>query len=71
MAAAWSTTSRARCGSFAAAASPFEDYDLPDLKTLDGIVELGEGLKGAFFKNTEGNTIGVSTDFMEALRKAA
>jgi catechol 2,3-dioxygenase-like lactoylglutathione lyase family enzyme len=49
----------------------FEEYDLPDLKTVDGIVDLGEGLKGAFFKDTEGNTIGISTDFIEVLRKAA
>jgi catechol 2,3-dioxygenase-like lactoylglutathione lyase family enzyme len=49
----------------------FEEYDLPDLKTVDGIVDLGEGLQGAFFKDTEGNTIGISTDFIEALRKAA
>jgi catechol 2,3-dioxygenase-like lactoylglutathione lyase family enzyme len=49
----------------------FEEYDLPNLKTVDGIVDLGEGLRGAFFKDTEGNTIGISTDFIEALRKAA
>jgi catechol 2,3-dioxygenase-like lactoylglutathione lyase family enzyme len=49
----------------------FEEYDLPDLKTVDGLVDLGEGMLGAFFKDTEGNTIGISTDFMEALRKAA
>jgi catechol 2,3-dioxygenase-like lactoylglutathione lyase family enzyme len=49
----------------------FEEYDLPDLKTVDGIVDLGDGMRGAFFKDTEGNTIGISTDFIEALRKAA
>ena len=49
----------------------FEEYDLPDLKTVDGIVDLGEGMQGAFFKDTEGNTIAISTDFIEALRKAA
>ena len=49
----------------------FEEYDLPDLKTVDGIVDLGEGLQGAFFKDTEGNTIGISTNFIAALRKAA
>ena len=49
----------------------FEEYDLPDLKTVDGIVDLGEGMQGAFFKDTEGNTIGISTDFIEALRNAA
>ena len=49
----------------------FEDYDLPDLKTVDGIVDMGEGVEGAFFKDSEGNTIGISTNFVEALRKAA
>jgi catechol 2,3-dioxygenase-like lactoylglutathione lyase family enzyme len=49
----------------------FEEYDLPDLKTVDGIVDLGEGMLGAFFKDSEGNTIGISTDFIAALRKAA
>ena len=49
----------------------FEEYDLPGLKTVDGIVDMGEGNEGAFFKDTEGNTIAISTDFTEALRKAA
>ena len=49
----------------------FEEYDLPGLKTVDGIVDMGEGNQGAFFKDTEGNTIAISTDFTEALRKAA
>jgi catechol 2,3-dioxygenase-like lactoylglutathione lyase family enzyme len=49
----------------------FEEYDLPGLKTVDGIVDMGEGFKGAFFKDSEDNTIGISTDFSEALRKAA
>jgi catechol 2,3-dioxygenase-like lactoylglutathione lyase family enzyme len=49
----------------------FEEYDLPGLKTVDGIVDLGDGLKGAFFKDSEGNTIGISPDITQALRKAA
>jgi catechol 2,3-dioxygenase-like lactoylglutathione lyase family enzyme len=49
----------------------FEEYDLPGLKTEDGVVTMSEGNEGAFFKDSEGNTIAVSTDFTEALRKAA
>ena len=41
----------------------FEDYDLPGLKTIDGIAEIsgnypskgGAGEKGAWFKDSEGN----------------
>ena len=36
----------------------FEDYDFPGLKTEDGIATM-EGLTAAWFKDTEGNTIGV------------
>jgi catechol 2,3-dioxygenase-like lactoylglutathione lyase family enzyme len=32
----------------------FEEYDLPGLKTVNGIAELG-GIKGAWFKDPEGN----------------
>jgi catechol 2,3-dioxygenase-like lactoylglutathione lyase family enzyme len=49
----------------------FEEYDLPGLKTEDGVVTMSEGNEGAFFKDSEGNTIAISTDFTEALRKAA
>ena len=38
-----------------------EEYDLPNFKTRDGIVELPDGNKGAWFKDTEGNLIGVGT----------
>jgi len=34
----------------------FEDYDLPDLKTVDHIAELG-GEKAAWFHDTEGNIL--------------
>ncbi len=37
----------------------FEDYDTPDLKTVDGIAEMG-GMKGAWFKDTEGNILAVT-----------
>ena len=36
----------------------FEDYDMPGLKTVDGIAETVGG-RAAWFKDTEGNTIGI------------
>ena len=36
----------------------FEEYDFPGLKTVNGIAEMGP-VNGAWFKDTEGNTIGV------------
>ena len=38
-----------------------EEYDLPNFKTHDGIVDMPDGNKGAWFKDTEGNLIGVGT----------
>ncbi|QSZ68150.1 VOC family protein [Methanofollis aquaemaris] len=35
----------------------FEDYDLPDLKTVNGITEEPGGAKTAWFKDTEGNIL--------------
>ena len=35
-----------------------EEYDTPDLKTENGIVQMGDG-KGFWFKDTEGNLIAV------------
>ncbi len=49
----------------------FEEYDLPGLKTEDGIVDLGDAGRSAWFKDSEGNTLAISTDFREAVRKAA
>lgn len=37
----------------------FEDYDYPDLKTVDGIADLGPEL-AAWFKDSEGNFLAVS-----------
>lgn len=34
----------------------FEDYDLPGLKTVDGVYA-GEGGRGAWFKDSEGNIL--------------
>lgn len=34
----------------------FEDYDLPDIKTVDGVVE-SDTMRGAWFKDSEGNIL--------------
>jgi hypothetical protein len=36
----------------------FEDYDLEDIKTEDGVFELGNE-RGAWFRDSEGNVLGV------------
>ncbi len=36
----------------------FEDYDLPNLKTVDGIADTPAG-RAAWFKDSEGNTLGL------------
>ena len=44
----------------------FEEYDLPGLKTVNGIAQIagnypskGSGEKGAWFKDSEGNLVGI------------
>lgn len=38
----------------------FEEYDLPALKTVDGIAEMGDGAGlAAWFKDSEGNLVGM------------
>ncbi len=37
----------------------FEEYDTPPLKTVDGVAEVG-GNKAAWFKDSEGNLIGIA-----------
>ncbi len=37
----------------------FEDIDTPSFKTVDGIATMGE-MKGAWFKDTEGNVLAVT-----------
>ena len=37
----------------------FEEYDLPGLKMVDGIANLGGGT-GGWFKDTEGNILGIA-----------
>ncbi len=38
-----------------------EEYDFPNFKTHDGMIDMPDGTKGAWFKDTEGNLIGVGT----------
>lgn len=37
----------------------FEDYDMPGLKTVDGVADFGDMGLGAWFKDSEGNMINV------------
>jgi catechol 2,3-dioxygenase-like lactoylglutathione lyase family enzyme len=36
----------------------FEEYDFPDLKTVNGIADMGT-MRGAWFKDTENNILGL------------
>jgi catechol 2,3-dioxygenase-like lactoylglutathione lyase family enzyme len=49
----------------------FQDIDQPGLKTDNGIATLGDNVKSAWFKDSEGNTIAITTDNSEAMRRAA
>jgi len=46
-----------------------EEYDHPNFKSKDGIVDLPDGSKGAWFKDTEGNLIGLGTLVPAVARK--
>jgi hypothetical protein len=37
----------------------FEEYDYPNLKTVDGVADLGYA-KAAWFKDSEGNLLGIA-----------
>ncbi len=39
----------------------FEEYDMPGLKTVDSIAELGN-LRGAWFKDSEGNILAIGEE---------
>ncbi len=45
-----------------------EEYDYPDFKTKDGLFEFPDGSKGAWFKDTEGNLIALSSRIPAATR---
>jgi len=47
----------------------FHDYDMPGLKTVDGVAELGDE-RGAWFSDSEGNIIAISQPSPEMLEKA-
>jgi len=36
-----------------------EEYDMPGMKTENGILEIGPGIKAAFFKDPDGNILGL------------
>lgn len=38
-----------------------EEYDMPHFKTVEGVLTLPDGSKEAWFKDTEGNLIGVGS----------
>ena len=38
----------------------FEEYDLPGVKTVKGVLDMGPTGKSAWFKDSEGNTINVA-----------
>ena len=40
----------------------FEEYDMPGLKTVNGIAEI-EGVKGAWFKDPDGNILSIGQEF--------
>ena len=37
----------------------FHDYDMPGLKTVDGVADFGDGTRGAWFTDSEGNIIAI------------
>ena len=37
----------------------FEEYDMPNLKTHEGVAEM-DGMKGAWFKDSEGNILAIT-----------
>ena len=49
----------------------FEEYDFPGLKTVNGIASTEGGLKTGWFKDSEGNTLAISNELPEIMRKAA
>ncbi len=48
----------------------FEEYDLPGLRTENGIATDGD-MRTAWFKDPDGNTLAVSSESTEVMRRAA
>jgi catechol 2,3-dioxygenase-like lactoylglutathione lyase family enzyme len=46
----------------------FEDYDFGDVRTLDGILTDSDGSSNAWFKDTEGNILGLAEDIAQPMR---
>jgi len=46
-----------------------EEYDFPTFKSKDGLVDLPDGSKGAWFKDTEGNLIALGSLVPAVARK--
>ncbi len=45
-----------------------EEYDYPEFKSRDGIVDMPDGTKGAWFKDSEGNLIALTQRVPAATR---
>jgi len=53
---------RAEVGRLRARGVTFEEYDFGDFKTVDGIMETPDGFANAWFKDGDGNIVGVVSD---------
>jgi catechol 2,3-dioxygenase-like lactoylglutathione lyase family enzyme len=40
----------------------FDEFDYDDLKTVNGVLELPDGRKGAWFKDSEGNILNIVSE---------
>ena len=47
-----------------------EEYDYPEFKTRDGVVDMPDGEKGAWFKDSEGNLIALTSRVPSAVRSS-
>src|SRR4029077_19026578 len=47
-----------------------EEYDYPEFKSRDGIVDMPDGTKGAWFKDTEGNLIAINSRVPSAAHRS-
>jgi predicted enzyme related to lactoylglutathione lyase len=47
-----------------------EEYDYPNFKSKDGLVDMPDGTKGAWFKDTEGNLIALTARVPAATRSS-
>ena len=48
-----------------------EEYDTPNLKTVDGIATLPDGQKAAWFKDSEGNVLGIGLPLPVTARQSS